>query len=213
MGGKVLKLFKSIVSGSNISKVEQKRHKVSSSASYALSHLIRCNLPAEEVKMFAFATSAQSISTIDFRVLLERGPKYIINFFLRQQKQKSDYLDFEKVAAILHVSGLQFLNSSNELEQLGTFERAKYLLSCAAELEPKALLALIMNKELALTAIAKRTDIILFNRYLAEHIAVMADLSALDVISYCENPYLVRNSHSSFTKIDFLYLDALKKAA
>jgi hypothetical protein len=180
---------------------------------YTFSHLLRNNLSPEEVKLFAFHTPAEMISTMDFRILLERGPKYIVNFFLQEQKHKTDYLDFEKVAAILHVSGLQFLNKNKELELLGTLERANYIIASGASLTPDAVHSLILNKELALATIAKRPEMIINNRHIAETIAIIANLATRDVLGYCENPYLLKASESSFSKIDFLYLEALKKAA
>lgn len=184
------------------------------STSYALSHLIRANMPSKDSRTFAYHTPAQNFSTLEFRTFLEKSPKYIINFFLKDNKIKNDILDFGKVAAILHVQGLQFLDKNNELVTINsTLERAREIICSDAILEPKALHGLMFNKELALTALANRSYLIGEHNFLVEEISVLANVSANDVKGYCYNPSDFKNGRKAFSKIDCIYMDAVKRAA
>lgn len=201
-----------------VSKIKNKHSQIKfqkmkgQSTSFVFSRLERSNFKSKDTRQFANYTAAQKLSKEEFKTLLEKGPKYIINFFLVKNSEKHDLLDNEKVKIILNTKELEFLdiNTSETRVINDTLEKAKYIISSDAILTPDALSYLLLNKELALTALVNRLFLIYQHNFLAEAIALLCNVSTCDVKMYCANPGDFKSKSNAFSKIDYLFMEAVR---
>jgi hypothetical protein len=206
-------MFKSIFLKLKNKYLKAKYDKMKShSAGYVISCLERSNFQGRDTRQFANYTAAQKLKSDEFKTLLEKGPKYIVNFFLVKSSEKHDLLDAEKVKIILDTKGLEFLDrETNQTKVINdTLEKAKYIISSDAILSPDALASLLFNKELALTALVNRLFLVYQHNFIAEAIAVICNVSTTDVKMYCANPGDFKDKSNAFSKIDYLFMDAVR---